>query len=152
MPTRPCSQVRRTPQQAEESVDQRRRSRFTITGFSAQENFADTDQLRFEQSSHTYEVIPGDGDSTVLCCNHKNTRPLAREKRRVGRSQRKFRRKKVPELTRRSKILEHHTPTLLSGAPVNTKWDNLNGDVTLARTISFSNSNCYINRAKQICP
>jgi predicted DNA-binding transcriptional regulator AlpA len=35
MSTRPCSHLRRTPQLAEESVDQRRRSRFTITGFSA---------------------------------------------------------------------------------------------------------------------
>jgi hypothetical protein len=55
-------------------------------------------------------------------------------------------------ITRRSKILEHRTPTPLSGAPVNTKWDNLNGDVTLAQTISFSNSNYYVNRAKQIYP
>jgi outer membrane receptor for monomeric catechols len=30
-------------------------------------------------------------------------------------------------------------PTPLSGAPVNTKWDNFNDNVTLARTISFSN-------------
>jgi hypothetical protein len=55
-------------------------------------------------------------------------------------------------ITHRSKILEHHTPTPLSGAPVNTKWDNLNGDMTLVRTITFPNSNSYINRAKQIYP
>jgi hypothetical protein len=155
MPTRPCSHVRRTPQPVEEWVDQWHRSRFTITGFFAHDdNKKKISWTRIRaantgsNSRHTHEVVPGDGNSTVLCRNHKNTRLVVRKKRRVECSQRKCRRKKVPavmastdRVTGRSKILEHHTPTPLSGAPVNTKRDNLNGDVTIARTISFSNSN-----------
>jgi hypothetical protein len=32
---------------------------------------------------------------------------------------------------------------------LNTKWDYLNGDVTPARTISFSNSNHYIGKSRK---
>jgi hypothetical protein len=166
MPTWPCSHVRQTPQPAEESVDQQRRSRFTVTGFSTHDDsrkkISRTTVSYGSNSRHTHEVVPGDGDCTVLCRNHKNTRPAAREKQRVGRLQIVSAEKSpgsngvhgpvIFAITHRSKILEHHTPTPLSGAPVNTKWGNLNDNVTLARMISFSNSNYYLNHAKQIYP
>jgi hypothetical protein len=101
IPTRPCSHVRRTPQPAKESVDQRRRSRFTIIGFPVHDdNRKKTSRTRISYGSnsrHTHEVVLGDGDTIVPCRNHKNTRTVAREKRQDGRSQRKFWRKRVPE-------------------------------------------------------
>jgi hypothetical protein len=82
-----------------------------ITGFSAHDDnrkkISRTRVSYGSNSRHTHEVVPGDGDSIVLCRNHKNTWLVAREKRRVERL-----RKKVSALrAHRSKILEHRTPT-----------------------------------------
>jgi hypothetical protein len=143
MPTRPYSHVRRTPRPAEESVVQRRRSRFTITDFSAHDDnrkkISRTRVSYGSNSRHTPESVPG--DTVTPSCYGTTTKTHGRWHGKNDESdvrRESFGGKKVPELTRRSKILEHHTPSPLS---VNTKRDNLNGDVTLARTISFSNSN-----------
>jgi hypothetical protein len=77
MLTRPCSHVRRTPQPAEELVDQRRQSQFTITGFSAHDDNRkkisqirvsygrDTHELSLEMATHdTKHTVVGKGKTT----------------------------------------------------------------------------------------
>jgi hypothetical protein len=159
MPTRPCSHVRRTPQPAEESVDQRRRSRFTITCFSAHDdNRKKISRTRVSYGSnsrhtHTKMVTMPQSQRRTAGGTGKTTSRTFAEKVSAKKSPggngvhgpmiivpRKRADRKFSNITRRHRYR------------VDTKWDSLNDDVTLARTISFSNSNYYINRAKQIYP